>query len=161
MRGGPGEEGTDPDETPPDSLHRPSGHCTGNRRCACASAFPPADRLVAAGEARASQAKEFSNQDQTTFAAIGQGHDNSGVAVTVVVSALDGALGANYTIYYSRSESDGSRSWQLVGADAAQLEGGQVSGAGDFRRIIGGQLLDDTDAGSFTGSCSPNSIGVA
>jgi hypothetical protein len=47
-----------------------------------------------------------------------------------------------------------------VGADAAVIEGDQVSSEGDFRRIIGSELTDDTDPGSLAATCSPTSVGL-
>lgn len=104
-------------------------------------------------------AAEFSGDDDATFFALGQGQNDSGDDVTVAVAEVDKGFGPNYTIFYSRDSSEGKLSWQLVGFEAAQIDGDQVAGEGDFSRIVDNQLRDETDAGSLDGTCSPNSIG--
>jgi hypothetical protein len=69
-------------------------------------------------------------------------------------------LGPNYTVFYRFGPGNDSLAWQLVGADAAVIEGDQVSSEGDFRRIIGSELTDDTDPGSLAATCSPTSVGL-
>ncbi|MGB7859553.1 MAG: hypothetical protein WBM90_03570 [Acidimicrobiia bacterium] len=96
-----------------------------------------------------------------SMGALGQSTDSAGTEHVLAVSSLDDSVvGTNYTVLYTRTDSDGTvLRWQRVGADGAEINGDEVTSQGDFRRIIGSELTDETDPGQLNATCSPNSLG--
>ncbi|MGB7860353.1 MAG: hypothetical protein WBM90_07640, partial [Acidimicrobiia bacterium] len=99
---------------------------------------------------------EATGDDNIVFSALGRGQDSDGAMVQVLVSETSAGV---YFIGY-RIDSEGTvSSWQRVGADAVGIAGDSVTAQGDFNKIIDGQPSDETDQGSFDGTCSPSSFG--
>jgi hypothetical protein len=103
--------------------------------------------------------------EDLTFIAIGRRGGSfpsrEGVEAQIVVSRSESGLGTNYTIFYTRTGSDGvDTNWQAVGFDAAQIEGDGVTFEGELSPIIDNQPSDEAaEMGALDATCSPNSIG--
>jgi len=103
--------------------------------------------------------------EDITFLAIGRRGGSfpsrDGVEAQIVVSRLESDSGNNYTVFYTRTGSDGvDTNWQAVGFDAAQIEGDRVTFDGELSPIIDNQPSDEaSEMGALDATCSPNSIG--
>jgi hypothetical protein len=103
--------------------------------------------------------------EDITFLAIGRRGGSfpsrDGVEAQIVVSRLESGSGDNYTVFYTRTGSDGvDANWQAVGFDAAQVEGDRVTFEGQMDPIIDNQPSSEAaEPGALDATCSPNSIG--
>ncbi len=77
---------------------------------------------------------------------------------TLAVTVIDSPFGDNYTVFYAPA-GDRDNGWQMVGGDAAIIDGDRVTAEGDFTRIVDGELTDETDFGSLDATCGPESVG--
>lgn len=96
-------------------------------------------------------AVEAFGNDDLTFAALGQAAHDGGLA-SVVVTSIDSPFGTNYTVFFGPSE-HAEIHWQMVGVDAATIDGARITAEGAFSRIVDGTLTADTDLGTLDAMC--------